>query len=124
MPYVNPAEANNWDADAIAAIKARNGSGRWRERIVASPQQRVVLLHWPPGTDQPAHYHPGAEEIFVIHSGRAEFLFDDDQVVQAAPGAVLYASPRRRHALRVIGDEPLLMMCFLAPNLPDDEVPA
>jgi mannose-6-phosphate isomerase-like protein (cupin superfamily) len=124
MPYVEPADANNQEADAIEAIKARNGSGNWRERIVASSRQRVVLLQWLPGTVHAPHHHPDAEEIFVVHAGRAEFTFDDDQIVPAEPGAVLYAEVGRRHGLRVVGDEPLLMMCFMAPNAADDQVPA
>ena len=68
--------------------------------------------------------HPDCEEVFVVHEGCAEFTFDDEPPVEAGPGSVLYAPRGSPHALRVVGDEPLLMMCFLAPNLPDDEVPA
>ena len=124
MPFVDPATANNLSSDAIASIKLRNGSGTWRERISATNEHRTVLLHWPPGTAQAAHYHPACEEVFVIHEGCAEFTFNDDEPVQAHPGAVLYAPRRSRHSVRVVGDEPLLMMCFLAPNLSDDEIPA
>lgn len=123
MPFVDPATANNLTHDAIAAIKQRNGSGTWRERISATTEHRSVLLHWAPGTAQAAHYHPDCEEVFVVHEGRVEFTFDDEQPVLAQPGAVLYAPRGSRHSLRVVGNEPLLMMCFLAPNLPDDEVP-
>ena len=73
MPFVDPATANNLTSDAIASIKHRNGStlrsGTWRERISATEQHRTVLLHWPPGTAQAAHYHPDCEEVFVIARG-------------------------------------------------------
>ena len=77
MPFVDPATANNLSSDAIASIKHRNGSGTWRERISATNEHRTVLLHWPPGTAQAAHYHPACEEVFVIHEGCAEFTFND-----------------------------------------------
>ena len=102
MPYVQPADANNREADGIEAIKARNGSDNGRERIVASSRQRVVLLHWLPGTVHPAHHHPDAEEILVVLAGRAEFTLDDDQILRAESGAVLYAGAGRRHSLRVL----------------------
>ena len=122
MPYVDPKDANNRLVDSVQAIKQRNGDGLWRERVTASPQERVLLHSWPPGHSNPPHYHPEVEEIFVIHEGRAEFDFGEGRVELAEPGAVLYTPVRQPHAIRVVGDERLLMMTFLAPNVPDDEV--
>ena len=124
MPYVVPSEANNSRCDSIQAIMERNGPGLWREQVTASPEHRVLLLSWPPGYDNSTHYHPDAIEVFVIHNGRAEFEFADGQLVDAKPGSILYTSPgfEQRHAIRVVGDEPLVMLCFLSPNAPDDTV--
>ena len=108
--------------DSFESIRQRNGDGPWRERVTASPQQRCLLLSWPPGYSNPPHYHPDVEEIFVIQEGRAEFDFGDGRVEAVGPGAVLYAAAGQRHAIRTLGDEPLLMLCFLAPNIPDDQV--
>ena len=122
MPFVDPSEANNQFADSFSSIKTRNGAGLWRERMSATHQHRTVLLHWPAGMHQDAHYHPDCEEVFVVFEGSAEFTFDQEETVRAVPGSVLYAPRHCRHAIRVVGDAPLLMMCFLAPNIPDDEI--
>ena len=68
------------------------------------------------------HSHPEGEEIFVIHEGRAEFDFGDGDIRAAGPGSVLYASAGQAHAIKVLGEEPLLMMCFMSINDPDDTV--
>ena len=122
MPYVDPKDANNRLTDSLVEIKRRNGDGLWRELISASPRGRTVLHCWPPGTAQSAHYHPDTEEIFVIPEGFAEFDFGDGQIMKGEPGAIFYAPVGQRHSLSAVGDGPLIMMCFLAPNIPDDEV--
>ena len=122
MPYVDPEDANNRLIDSLDEIKRRNGDGLWRELISASPQERTVLHCWPTGTTQSAHYHPDTEEIFVIHEGFAEFDFGDGHIMNGGPGAIFYAPAAQRHSVRAVGDGPLVMMCFLAPNIRDDEV--
>lgn len=47
---------------------------------------------------------------------------DTDRVTRAEPGSILFAPRGCRHGVHVVGGEPLLMMCFLAPNIPDDEI--
>jgi mannose-6-phosphate isomerase-like protein (cupin superfamily) len=123
MPYAAPADANNELVDAIEDAIARNsGRGDWREILTASTRHRSVLLHWTPGRSDALHVHPEGEEIFVIHEGRAEFDFDDGDIRTAGPGSVLYAPAGQAHAISVLGEEPLLMMCFMSINDPDDTV--
>ena len=121
MPYADPATANNLLADSIESIKARNGNGEWREVLTATKRHRSVLLHWLPGNAQPSHMHPHSEEIFVVHDGQVEIDFGSGRVERAGPGGILYAGAQTPHAVRVAGDRPLLMMCFLSRNEPDSD---
>ncbi|HJN39733.1 MAG TPA: cupin domain-containing protein [Chloroflexota bacterium] len=120
MPYADPASANNRLEDAVGAATARHGDGKWREILTATVRHRSVLLHWPPGSSDPMHVHPEGEEIFVIHEGRAEFDFGEGDRRTVGPGSVLYAPTGQAHAIKVVGDEALLMMCFMSINEPDD----
>ena len=122
MPYAEPSSANNSQADTIEAVKARNGDGDWREVLTATPLHRSVLLQLSPGTHPRVHRHPDCEEIFVIHEGTAEFDFGDGQVHTVEPGMFLYAPKEQQHTFTVLGDKPLLMMCFLSCNDPDDTI--
>lgn len=122
MPYAEPSSANNSPADSIETVKARNGDGDWREVLTATSRHRSVLLQLPPGVHPRVHRHPGGEEIFVIHEGTAEFDFGDGQVRTVEPGTFLYAPAGQEHTFTVLGDKPLLMMCFLSCNEPDDTV--
>ena len=122
MPYADPSAAKNRLTDSIEAIRARNGSGDWREVLTATFRHRSVLLQCIPGTHPPVHRHPAGDEIFVVHEGQAEFDFGGGDVRLAGPGSVFYAPAGRQHTFTVIGSEPLLMMCFLSANDADDTV--
>ena len=122
MRNIEPRGVSAVRSDAIPAFKQRNGDGPWREVFASGPDFRAVLLRLSPGTYLSPHRHRG-NEVFVIHEGEAEFDFGGGRVEKAAPGAVLLAAEDQRHAIRVLGDQPLLLMCFLAPNnTPDDVV--
>ena len=41
----------------------------------------------------------------------------------AEPGAIVFGPRHLPHALRVVGDQPFLMLCIVTPNVPDDETP-
>lgn len=84
----------------------------------------MVLLCWAPGYASVPHRHPAAEEIFQIVRGRALFRIGAEPEREAGPGELLLAMRGSRHAIRVIGDEPLLMLAAVAPNeaRPDETI--
>lgn len=122
MPYLDPAGANNRPIDRIEAIRARNGPPPWREPVLASPAVRSVVIAWPPGYRAVPHYHPRAEESFVILAGTAEFRFNRGEWISAPAGSCLFAPRGTLHEIRVAGAEPMVMWVTVAPNEPDDTV--
>ena len=122
MPYLEPKEANNRLIDSLADIKTRNGPPPWREPVLATERFRMVLLCWPPGYHHPRHYHPRADESWLIYEGQVRVIFDDGTTVVADPGSVLFAKKGTVHDMTVTSKESLLLVAIVAPNEPDDEV--
>jgi quercetin dioxygenase-like cupin family protein len=122
MPYLDPSVANNRLVDHIEAIRTRNGSPPWREPVLASPAVRSVVIAWPPGYRAVPHYHPRADESFLILSGAAEFRFNRGEWINAPAGSCLFAPRGTLHEIRVAGTEPMIMWVTVAPNEPDDTV--
>ncbi|MFQ6094574.1 MAG: cupin domain-containing protein [Candidatus Bathyarchaeia archaeon] len=122
MPYVVPEEANNRLIDYVEEIKARNGSPPWRERALATERFRMLVHCWPPGFGHPKHYHPRADEIWYIYEGQLKVIFDDGPEIVAGPGSVLFAKKGTAHDMVAVGKDPLVMLVFVTPNEPDDEV--
>jgi len=120
MPYVDPTQAINALLVRFDAIRATQGEPPWRVPLAAGQTLRSVLLCWPAGHVAPPHRHPRAIEVFVILAGEAEFTFGNGEVHRASVGAQLFAPVGMSHAIRVVGDEPLLFVLALGPNQDND----
>jgi len=122
MPYVSPADANNSLVDTVEEIKSRNGSPPWREQALATERFRMLVHCWPQGFGHPEHYHPRADEIWYVYEGELKVVFDNREAIVAGPGSVLFAKKGTVHDMASIGKSPLVMLVFVAPNEPDDEI--
>ena len=122
MPYVPPEEANNKLIETVKEIKARKGSPPWREKVLATPRFRMLIHCWPAGFGHPKHYHPRADEIWYILEGQLKVSFNNGEPIVAGSGSILFAEKGTSHDMESVGKIPLVMLVFVAPNEPDDEV--
>ena len=124
MPFVAPGEAFDLPYLDIERLTLEAGPPPWRLCLVGTPGLRVVLICWPPGYTSVSHAHPGAEEIFSILRGRAAFTIGDDPEREVGPAAFLLAPRGVWHTIRVVGDDPLLLLAAVAPNedRPDETI--
>jgi len=122
MPYVAREDANNKLIETIEEIKARSLSLQWRERVLATGRFRLLVLCWPSGFSHPTHYHPRADEIWYIYEGKLKVSFNEGPTLVAEPGSILFAEKGTTHDMISVGEDPLVMLVFVAPNEPDDEV--
>jgi mannose-6-phosphate isomerase-like protein (cupin superfamily) len=122
LPYLPPEEANNKLIETLKEIKARKGSPPWREKVLATSRFRMLVHCWPPGFGHPKHYHPRADEIWYVIEGQLKVSFNDSEQITAGPGSVLFANKGMVHDMQSSGKVPLVMLVFVAPNEPDDEI--
>jgi mannose-6-phosphate isomerase-like protein (cupin superfamily) len=76
---------------------------------------RADFATWPVGQDCPVHYHEDAVEIFVFLDGECEMTVGDE-VQRVRAGQAVYVGPGEPHKLKAVGDRPLRMFLFVAPN--------
>lgn len=122
MPYVAPEEANNRLLDTVGEIAARHESPPWREKVLATERFRLLVHCWPAGFCHPKHYHPRADEVWYICQGKLKVTFYEGPTLVAGPGNILFAKKGTAHDMVSVGESPLVMLVFVAPNEPDDEV--
>ncbi len=80
--------------------------------------EATVPVGW--ATDE--HYHPIAEEIYLITSGAGHMRLGDEHVDVTAGDCILIA-PGEVHKLTNTGDEPLRLLCCCAPAwTPEDTI--
>ncbi|MBX3031691.1 MAG: cupin domain-containing protein [Chloroflexi bacterium] len=124
MPYVARAEAIDDHRVDIHEPTPGPRDTRWRRPLIADPDLRVVLIGWPPGFVTVPHHHPHAVETFQVVSGHLGFRLDDRAEIELGPGGLTIARRGEIHGLRVLGDQPLVFIACVAPNLdiPDEQV--
>ena len=103
-------------ADAGTALKA------FGEEVVVKlggDQTRGSLSLWvevtPPGGGPPPHYHLNEDELFLVQSGRVQFLVNG-QWVEPGEGATVYVPRGNVHAFRNAGDAPSRMWIMTTPS--------
>lgn len=121
MPYVPASEALNRPEVTVEEIRCGFGPPPWRQPIVGSAALRVVLMAWEPGFRTVLHVHPRAVEVFHVLEGRAAFRIGNGEDRIVGPGTVLLAPRATWHSIRVVGDEPFLMLIAQAPNEEADD---
>ena len=77
----------------------------------------------PPGPQAPPHLHEGADEVFYILEGEAEF-FLGDRLEKAGPGALVFIPRGAIHAFRVTGDKPCRALNLYTPAGFEQTLPA
>jgi quercetin dioxygenase-like cupin family protein len=124
MPFVPDRDAVARPTADLLALAGSHGPGPWRIALAGDPGVRAVLLGWPPGFRTIPHRHPGASELFAVQAGRLGFRLADLAEIELTPGSFLVARPGELHALRVLGDEPAVLLAIVGPNedRPDEQV--
>ena len=124
MPYVPDADAIARPDIDLGELANGRGPGPWRLSLAGDDGVRAVLLGWPPGFRTIPHRHPHASELFTVQSGRLGYRLDDAAEIEAGGGSFLVARPGELHGLRVIGDEPLVLLAMVGPNedRPDEAI--
>jgi quercetin dioxygenase-like cupin family protein len=116
MPHVAAHEVVDPAGATLDEVADRYGPPPFRVPLIASPAIRVVLWGWPPGFVSVPHRHPRAEEMFHVLRGRAAFTFAGEPERTLGPGSLLVAPRGVAHQIRVVGDEPFVMLIAVAPN--------
>jgi len=69
------------------------------KEAVRSARGHAMIVEYEAGTETVMHYHPNAESMFVVLTGRIRFVIDGEPIVLAR-GQAAYFPINDRHALR------------------------
>ncbi|HEX6459391.1 MAG TPA: cupin domain-containing protein [Thermoleophilaceae bacterium] len=65
----------------------------------------------PPGIESGRHFHDEQEELYFVHQGRLEFVFNDGERHTLGPGGLAKVDPRTVRQLRNVGDTDAIYIC-------------
>ena len=79
-----------------------------------STQMAITLVEGDPGSEQPMHSHPEAEQVYVIVAGNGVMKVDDEEQ-GVGPGTLVFIPPGAHHAIRNVGSSPLTYVSATSP---------
>ena len=106
---------------------ARNHRGGQVSFLLLPPGQfgsqnlAITWVECAPGSEQPAHSHPGNEQVYVIASGRG-LMRVGGQTQEVSAGSAVFVPPDTTYSIRNTGDQPLVFVSATSP--PFDMPPA
>ena len=76
--------------------------------------KEIGWLTLPKGAAIGLHKHTNNEDVYIIISGKGLFTDSNGVEIEVGPGDITIARPGQSHALKNIGDEPLVFINVIA----------
>jgi len=76
--------------------------------------KEIGWLTLPKGAAIGLHKHTNNEDVYIIISGKGLFTDSNGVEIEVGPGDITIARPGQSHALKNIGDEPLIFINVIA----------
>ena len=87
------------------------------KNLFVTSEMRSRILRLEPGLEfNQRHSHDLGHEVFLILQGVAEFEINGE-TARIEPGQLCFAAVNELHAVRVIGDEPVIMYLSVTPHI-------
>ena len=97
------------------ALRAMLGDS-WARRVVLNERFGAVLICQPPGDGNRLHYHPDADEFWVVLEGEYEWEIDGTKRSIKA-GDLVWVRRGGCHRITAVGDGPATRLAVTAPNV-------
>ncbi len=89
----------------------------WAVRLVYNEKFGGVLIQQQPGEGNRLHYHPDADECWVIISGRWEWYIEGEGTKVVNRNDIVVVRRNIKHKITCIGDEPGIRFAITAPDV-------
>jgi mannose-6-phosphate isomerase-like protein (cupin superfamily) len=74
----------------------------------------ITMVECDPGSEQPMHSHPEAEQVYVVVTGHGLMRVDDEEQ-PVGPGSLVFIPPGAKHAIRNVGSDQLTYVSATSP---------
>jgi len=93
------------------------GGGSWAARLVYNDKFGGVVIQQQPGEGNRLHYHPDADECWVIISGIWEWYIEGEGKKVVIKNDIVVVKKNIKHKITCIGDTPGIRFAITAPDV-------
>jgi len=110
-------DLENISTTNIDELSAKMGRGSWAARLVYNEKFGGVVIQQQPGEGNRLHYHPDADECWVIISGKWEWYIEGKGKNTVVKNDIVVVRKGVKHKITCIGDEPGIRFAITAPDV-------
>jgi len=102
---------------SIDEVSAQYGDKTWAARIVYNERFGGVLIRQFPGEGNRLHYHPDADECWVILQGEWEWFIEGEGTKSVKKNDIVLVKKNTKHKITCIGDQPGIRFAITKPDV-------
>ena len=110
-------DLENMSTTSIDELIIKMGTGSWAARLVYNERFGGVVIQQLPGEGNRLHYHPDADECWVIISGKWEWYIEGEGTNEVSKNDIVVVKKNIKHKIKCIGDEPGIRFAITAPDV-------
>ena len=110
-------DLENVSTTSIDELIDKMGTGSWAVRLVYNEKFGGVVIQQQPGEGNRLHYHPDADECWVIMRGKWEWYIEGEGTNTVTKNDIVVVRKNVKHKITCIGDEPGIRFAVTAPDV-------
>ena len=88
----------------------------WAVRVIYNKRFGGVIIKQNPGEGNRLHYHPDADECWVVLEGEYEWQIEE-KVSRVKQGDIIVVKAKKWHLITVVGDKPAARLAITKPDV-------
>lgn len=108
---------SNLNKISISKLKKKFGNQSWAARVVYNKRFGGVLIFQKPGEGNRKHYHPDADECWVIIEGKWKWYIEGVGVKTVKKNDIIVVPKKTPHQITCIGNKPGLRFAITKPDV-------
>lgn len=110
-------EYENLKKSSINYLEKETGfDDSWAMRVIYNSRFAGVIIKQNPGEGNRMHYHPDADECWVILEGQYKWSIDGEEQ-EVSVGDIVVVKEKTWHQITVIGDKPAARLAITKPDV-------
>ena len=110
-------DLENLPTTNVDELRRKMGDGSWAARLVYNDRFGGVLIQQQPGEGNRLHYHPDADECWVILAGEWEWFIEGEGTKKVSVNDIIVVGKGVKHRITCIGDTPGIRFAITAPDV-------
>lgn len=110
-------DLENLTTTNIDELRKKMGDGSWAARLVYNERFGGVLIQQQPGEGNRLHFHPDADECWVIMAGEWEWYIEGQGTRRVFKDDIVLVPCGVKHKITCVGDGPAVRFAITAPDV-------